>query len=136
MKFFKFLSKYFIFVCLGFIALYIFLNNYFDNSTQENYRYNIGTITKIDYIGKSSSNKVLFNYYQNDRLLNGSYQFNNDSTLYYKSKIGSRFLIKINNNEWVNRLFFTSRLYINKPVPDSVKEAPSEGWKELPAWAK
>ena len=44
--------------------------------------------------------------------------------------------IKINNNEWVNKLFSTSRLYINKPVPNSIKEAPSEGWKELPTWAK
>ncbi|MGV0754771.1 hypothetical protein ACTS95_07775 [Empedobacter brevis] len=55
---------------------------------------------------------------------------------FMKVKIDKRFLVKINKNEWVNRLFFTSRLYINKPIPDSIKEAPSEGWKELPVWAK
>jgi hypothetical protein len=35
----------------------------------------------------------------------------------------------------VNRIFFTYELYINKPVPDSI-EAPIEGWKELPDWAR
>ncbi|WP_334127095.1 hypothetical protein, partial [Empedobacter brevis] len=109
---------------------------YFDNSTKENFRYSIATLTEINFIGKNSSNKIKFNYSYNENVYKGSYYFDNDSTSYYDSKIGKRFLVKINNNEWVNKLFSTSRLYINKPVPDSIKEAPSEGWKELPVWAK
>ncbi|STD52992.1 hypothetical protein [Empedobacter falsenii] len=126
----------FVFFCLSLVTLYIVLNNYFDNSTKENFRYSIATLTEINFIGKNSSNKIKFNYSYNENVYKGSYYFDNDSTSYYDSKIGKRFLVKINNNEWVNKLFSTSRLCINKPVPDSIKEAPSEGWKELPTWAK
>ncbi|MFV0153092.1 hypothetical protein OBJ97_07670 [Empedobacter falsenii] len=125
-----------IFSSLFLIVIYVLLNNHFDNSTKENYRYTIATLTRIDFIGKNSSNKIKFNYLYNDKLNNGSDYFDNDSTSFYNSKICKRFLVKINKNEWVNRLFFTTKLYINKPVPDNIKEAPSQGWKELPSWAK
>ncbi|MDH2207060.1 MULTISPECIES: hypothetical protein [Empedobacter] len=125
-----------IFSSLFLIVIYVLLNNHFDNSTKENYRYTIATLTRIDFIGKNSSNKIKFNYLYNDKLNNGSDYFDNDSTSFYNSKIGKRFLVKINKNEWVNRLFFTTKLYINKPVLDNIKEAPSQGWKELPSWAK
>ena len=127
---------YFVFFCLSLVTLYIVVNNYFDNSTKENFRYSIATLTEVNFMGKSSLNKIKFNYSYNKNIYKGSHYFDNDSTSYYDSKIGKRFLVKINNNEWVNKLFSTSRLYINKPVPDSIKEAPSEGWKELPTWAK
>jgi len=29
-----------------------------------------------------------------------------------------------------------STIYPAIPIPDSIREAPSEGWKELPEWAK
>lgn len=128
--------SYFIFVCILLMVLHISLNSYFDRSTKENFRYSIATLTKIDFIGKNTSNKIKFNYYYNNNLHNGSDYFDNDSTFFYKKNIGKRFLVKINKNELVNKLFFTSRLYINKPVPDSIKKPPLQGWKELPLWVK
>lgn len=136
MKLIKNKWKLFVFSCLSLLIIYIFINNYFENSIKENYRYSIATLNSIKFIGKNSSNKIEFNYLYNDNLHNGSDYFDDDSTSFYKNRIGKRFLIKISDKEWINKLFFTSRLYINKPVPDSIEEAPPEGWKELPEWAK
>ena len=135
MKIIKFLSKFFVFVCLSFVALYVLLNNYFDNSTQENYRYSIATLTKTTSRGKGGWGNE-YNYIFKNSTEKGRGNITEDSVEYYKSKIGSTFLIKIHSNKWVNKYFFTSRIYINKPAPDNIKEAPSEGWKELPKWAK
>lgn len=127
--------SYFVFFCLTLVALYIISNNYFIKNTNENYRYCIAILSKINSKGKGGW-EYEYQYSYNNKFENGRNNISKDSLQYYENKIGKRFLVKINNNEWVNRLFFTTRLYINKPIPDSIKEAPSEGWKELPVWTK
>ncbi|MGV0828204.1 hypothetical protein F0358_11230 [Empedobacter brevis] len=126
---------YFVFFCLTLVALYILSNSYFIKNTNENYRYCIAILSKTNSKGKGGW-EYEYQYSYNNKFENGRNNIPKDSLQFYESKIDKRFLVKINKNEWVNRLFFTSRLYINKPIPDSIKEAPSEGWKELPVWAK
>ena len=78
----------------------------------------------------------MFTYALENKLNDAETQFLSDSLDYYKPYIGKRFLVKMNNKQWVNRIFSTYKLYINKPVPDSIRLVSSEGWKELPEWAK
>lgn len=49
----------------------------------------------------------------------------------YKPIVGKRYLVQYSNEDKSE-----SFLYQNIPVPDSIKLAPLEGWKELPEWAK
>lgn len=42
----------------------------------------------------------------------------------------------MSKEDWINNMFYTYKIYFNIPVPDSVKSAPLDGWKELPEWAK
>lgn len=120
---------------LGSILVYSILVNYFAYKTRKDYLYRTATLIDIKLIGRSASNRAIFNYLNYSEINVGRCYFPNDSTEYYKTQIGNRFLVKMNNKQWVNRYFFTYKLYINKPVPDSV-EMPINGWKELPEWAK
>ncbi|MEC5396052.1 hypothetical protein [Bergeyella sp. RCAD1439] len=95
--------------------------------------YYIGTINNIHGMSRSSSLKVIFKY-NNDQ--KGSHYFNEDSIKYYSKNVNNRFLVKVNSNKAINYIFQTYKLYIEHPVPDSIKSAPVEGWKELPEWAK
>lgn len=124
---------YFSLFCLALVISYTVSNRYFIENTNINYKYNIATLLKTNSKGKGGWEYEF--YYSHDKR-KGRSSIPKDSLQYYESRIGKRFLVKINSKEWVNRLFFTSKLYINKPVPDSIKEAASEGWKELPIWAK
>ena len=47
------------------------------------------------------------------------------------SEVGKRFIVKYIEDE--ENL---SYILLEYPVPDSIKEAPPEGWEKLPEWAK
>ena len=128
-------STLFLLGFLGLILIYSVLVNYFRHQVRTKYSYNTATLTEVEYIGRSASNRAVYTYLYNSEIKKGRNYFPNDSTGYYKSQIGKRFLVKMSDKPWVNRIFFTYELYINKPVPDSI-EAPIEGWKELPDWAR
>lgn len=127
-------STLFLLGFLGIIIGYMFVSNYFRNQTKTNYQYNIATVEKVISLGKSGW-RTEFTYNLNKKKTSGRYNIIRDSVKYYNSQIGKRFLVKMSDKPWVNRIFFTYELYINKPVPDSI-EAPIEGWKELPDWAR
>lgn len=128
-------SILFLIVVICIILSYIIIGKYYWSDTDKNYIYKIATLSKIKYIGKSVTNRVEFTY-QMELEKKGRYNFPDDSSTYYESQIGKRFIVKMNDKPWVNKLFFTYHLYVNKPVPDSIREAPPGGWKELPEWAK
>jgi hypothetical protein len=130
----KLLILFYIFV--GILFLYFIVGKYFDFDTYKNYTYRTVILSKIEYVGSSSTNRIKFSYLINNKQYTGAYRFKNDSTDFYKERIGKKFLVKMNNKEWVNSIFFTYNLYIDIPVPDSIKEAPPGGWKELPEWAR
>lgn len=48
-----------------------------------------------------------------------------------KTYIGKRFIVK-----YVEGEEGLSSILLKYPIPDSVKSAPANGWKELPEWAK
>ena len=112
------------------------MGTYLRNDFKKNYIYTIATIDGVSIFGRSATNSINFKYYYNNDMKISSYSFPNDSTRYYKSQIGKRVLVKMSDKKWSYTLYSINKLYINKPVPDSIKEAPSEGWKELPTWAK
>ena len=112
------------------------MGTYLRNDFKKNYIYTIATIDGVSIFGRSATNSINFKYYYNNDMKISSYSFPNDSTRYYKSQIGKRVLVKMSDKKWSYTLYSINKLYINKPVPDSIKEAPSEGWKELPVWAK
>ncbi len=121
---------------IGGLLTFIIIGKFFDNDMKKNYIYTIGTTYEIKGKSRSSSKRLLFTYALENKLNDAETQFLSDSLDYYKPYIGKRFLVKMNNKQWVNRIFSTYKLYINKPVPDSIRLVPSEGWKELPEWAK
>ena len=125
----------FTFTAIFLISIYVGVGLYFDKDMKTNYRYSIATLTKIEYIGRSATNRAVFNYDYHFKSKKGTYRFPNDSSSYYEAHIEKRFLVKMSDKQWVNRIFFTYKLYINKPVPDSI-EVPPVGWKELPDWAR
>ena len=125
----------FTFTAIFLISIYVGVGMYFDKEMKTKNIYSIATLTEVEYIGRSASNRAVYTYLYNSEIKKGRNYFPNDSTGYYESQIGKRFLVKMSDKPWVNRIFFTYELYINKPVPDSI-EAPIEGWKELPDWAR
>ncbi|MDF0720351.1 hypothetical protein P0M11_10125 [Kaistella sp. PBT33-4] len=129
-------SKAIFFIMIGGLLTFIIIGKFFDNDMKKNYIYTIGTTYEIKGKSRSSSKRLLFTYALENKLNDAETQFLSDSLDYYKPYIGKRFLVKMNNKQWVNRIFSTYKLYINKPVPDSIRLVPSEGWKELPEWAK
>ncbi|MDM1548021.1 hypothetical protein HX096_09140 [Empedobacter falsenii] len=131
----KSIGSIIIFSSLGLIALYILLNQYYINDTKLNNRFNIGILSKVNSKGKGGWECEFYYLVNNNRKI-GRYNITKDSIEYFESQINKRFLVKTNDKIWVNRLFFTTKLYINRPIPNNIKNAPLQGWKELPSWAK
>lgn len=129
-------TKVFISIFISIFISYFIVGFIYRTNFKTKYKYSIATLTKVEYMGRSTTNRAMFTYNYNSEINIGRYNFENDSSSYYESQVGNEFLVKMSDKPWVNRIFFTYKLYINKPVPDSIKEAPLEGWKELPTWAK
>lgn len=127
-------STLFLLAFLSVIISYIFFSNYFKNQIHTKYQYNIVVIEKVESLGKSGW-RTEFSYFKDEKEYLGRHYIIKDSVRYYESQIGKKYLVKMSDKQWVNRFFYTYKLYMDKPVPDSI-EAPNEGWKELPNWAK
>lgn len=115
-------------------VLYIMISDlYIDNYINKKGVYKIVTIEKIEYIGKNANNWLIFKY-GSPQYKSGKVYISNDSTEIYKKKIGKKYLAKMSDKEWINKLFTSYKLIV--PIPDSIKADPPNGWKELPKWAK
>lgn len=128
-------SKVYLFFFVFLFISYFLIGLIYRQDFKRNYLYSIATLTKVEYVGKSATNRAIFTYQYNAKSKNGRYNFANDSSRYYESQVGKRFLVKMSDKHWVNRVFFTYKLYMDNPVPDSI-EAPPEGWVELPEWVE
>lgn len=112
-------------ICLG---LYFLLDNYQKNRMN---RINEGhyTIATILEKRRAASRHIYISYtYIVDSIEYNNSESNDDR---YKSIVGKKYLVQYSikdNSE--------SYLYQNIPIPDSIKSAPPNGWKELPEWAK
>nr|WP_315029445.1 hypothetical protein [uncultured Chryseobacterium sp.] len=74
-----------------------------------------------------SYKRIKFNY----NVKSKNYETTNIYALDPEVKIPARYLVQfsLEDNSF-------STIYPNIPVPDSIKTAPSVGWKEFPEWAK
>lgn len=123
------LSKFFL-LTIGAIIIGIILYRYLVllPKFEQQGRYTIGKLNKLGFT-KSSGYYAFFTYSVNDK------DFKERSGIEYndfiKEDIGKRFLILYIENEES-----LSNILLQYPVPDSIKSAPPNGWKELPNWAK
>lgn len=123
------LSKYYLMSIVIFIVI-TFLYGRFVTipKFKERGRYTIGIFN--DYSPtKGGGNYVVFTYSINYKLFKERSKASDDD--FTKDDIGKRFLVK-----YVEGEEDLSYLLLKYPVPDSIKSAPPNGWKELPEWAK
>ncbi|MEJ8598271.1 hypothetical protein JSO62_06150 [Riemerella anatipestifer] len=88
-------------------------------------RYSIGIITN-KYWPIVSHESITYIYYKKGIEYNSSAIYNG------KSEIGGRYLVQFS----LKYNFGGAKIFQDIPIPDSIKSAPAEGWKELPEWAK
>ncbi|MEC5395974.1 hypothetical protein [Bergeyella sp. RCAD1439] len=122
------ISKLFL---IGLLVIFLgvfFYGRFVNMPKYKNGRYTIGTFDKFS-VSKGGGYTVYFTYSVGKNEYKGnSGVFSGD--MFDRSFIGKKFLVIFVN---VDEL---SSIYIDIPVPDSIKSAPAEGWKELPEWAK
>ncbi|WP_294273476.1 hypothetical protein [uncultured Chryseobacterium sp.] len=87
--------------------------------------YTIGYATDM-YWPVVSYKRIRFNY----NVKGENYETTNIYALDPEVKIPARYLVQfsLEDNSF-------STIYPNIPVPDSIRNAPPQGWKELPEWA-
>ncbi|WP_427871998.1 hypothetical protein [Flavobacterium sp. MMS24-S5] len=107
------------------IILGIYL--YQKNISIEQGNYSIGLVTK-KYWPIVSHQSIMYSYQKNNEQYISSAVYDDK----YKPKEGERYLIQYS----LKYSFGGAKIFQNIPVPDSVKDAPPEGWKQLPMWAK
>ena len=123
------LSKYFL-ISMGIFIVFAFLYGILITGPKfrERGRYTIGVFNKFSAT-KGGGYHVFYTYSVNEQSFRergsaSSRDFNDND-------IGKRFLVK-----YVEGEEDLSNLLLQYPVPDSIKSAPPNGWKELPKWAK
>lgn len=76
-------------------------------------------------------------------------QYKGGASIYYEYKVGNKLYYSntavggIKKNKLLEKRFLVkyvegedlSKILLEYPVPDSIKEAPPEGWKKKPEWA-
>ncbi|MBF6611207.1 MAG: hypothetical protein ITF99_08730 [Chryseobacterium sp.] len=112
-------------VIIPFIIFCIFL--YFKNISIEKGNYTIGIVTK-KYWPIISHESIIYSYYKHDNKYESSVVYDDR----YRPQVGKRYLVQYSSKYD----FGGAKIFQDIPVPDSIKSAPPEGWKELPEWAK
>jgi hypothetical protein len=117
---------------IGFlIFLYVFLGDFYREKTISNPVYRVCTLTKIEFIGKNSSDWLYFKYTVNKNKKQGKVYIKDSEYEYYKKRLGKSYIIAMNKSQIVNKLFLTYHLYVDYPVPNSY-ESPPNGWNKIP----
>lgn len=99
---------------------------YYKQSPIKKGNYTIAYATKM-YWPIISYKRIEYNYIVKGK----NYEATNIYALDPEVKIPARYLVQFSLED-----YSFSTIYPNIPVPDSIKEAPPEGWTELPEWAK
>jgi len=90
-------------------------------------RYSIGT-TKGVYFGDKAANRIKFSFCVSKCLQNG------EDTYHYRKgakQVNGRYFVRFDSLHPTNAV-----LLQDFPVPDSIKTAPPNGWKEIPVKRK
>jgi len=119
------ISKY-ILIGFGLLVVGTFIKDFFINQPKlrEKGKYTIG---------------IIYDYSQHKGGATIYYEYKAENKLYYsnagaggkekESLLEKRFLVKYVEGEDL------SKILLEYPVPDSIKQAPPEGWEKLPEWA-
>lgn len=94
----------------------MFLADYFRKETLKNPVERIAIIKKIDFIGKNSQDWLIFSYKINKKKYDGRVYIADENTEFYKSKIGQKIIVKMNKNNFINKLFLTYRIEPEKKL--------------------
>ena len=90
-------------------------------------RYTIGIFNK--YLYKSGgAYDIFFSYKVKNTMFKNRTNYPSDD--FDGSEVGKRFIVKYVEDEES-----LSYILLEYPVPDSIKDAPPEGWKKKPEWA-
>lgn len=112
-------------ICLVlYILLDIYQKNRMDRIKQGHY-----TIATILEKRRAASRHIYISYTYIVDSIEYNYSESNDDR--YKPIVGKKYLVQYSIEDKSE-----SFLYQNIPIPDSIKSAPPNGWKELPEWAK
>lgn len=123
------LSKYFL-ISIGVSIIFALLYGMFINGPKfrEKGRYTIGVFNKFSAT-KGGGYQVFFTYSVKGK--NYKERRSISSNDFSKNDVKKRFIVI-----YVEGEENLSNILLKYPVPDSIKSAPWEGWKELPKWAK
>lgn len=99
---------------------------YYKNHPVKQGNYTIGYVTRI-YWPLVSHKSIMYSYIIKNKEYINSTVYNSE----IKPEVGKRYLIQFSNED-----YSFSDIFQDIPVPDSIKNAPPNGWKELPEWAK
>ena len=121
------------FILISFFS-YVLLARYFFLDMTKNYRFSVGELIEISAASRTSDRYAEFKIKTHNNIILATDSFPSDSTSYYQSKIGGRFLVKMHRNYWIDKIFGTYKLYISAPAPQNI-QIPIEGWKERPEWS-
>ena len=95
----------------------------------KNGKYTIGHVIKNTHTMKNGDYKTYFVYYINNIKYSNTTRTNiNENPNYYLNK---NFLVTFLDFDYKK-----ADISLSMKVPDSIKSAPKEGWKEIPKWAK
>jgi hypothetical protein len=110
-------------IIICFVIILIYIQTKIRNHIYKNYgHYTIGT-TIYKYLTPVSGSYIRYSY----KVRNIYYEKDAPYTNAYPKYPGGRYYVEFNNNKPS-----MSKLLENKPVPDSIKEAPPDGWSKIP----
>ena len=124
------LKKIIILFLTLFISFFL-LSYYFHKKTETEGVYRIAKLKDVEKIGRGGWD-IIFTYSIDGKTFEGSDRLGNADAAYAKKNIGKKYIIKLNKINLINRFFFTYDLFLEKPVPENIKNEPKEGWKKTP----
>lgn len=112
------IGLFLMFLAIVITGLYLYLRQ---NKLENSHRYSIGTVTHFE--AQQGSFGVDF------KLIISGKEYDGGCTVYnkYNNIVGKRFFVKYYPKNPKN-----SEILLEKPVPDSIKEAPPNGWDKIP----
>ncbi len=116
---------------IGSLLFFMLIGKYFDIDLNKNHLYTKAKLIDIKGKSRSTSKRLIFEYDINHQYYQGEISFVDDSLSYYKPNLGKSFLLKLHKRKWINSLFSTYKLYIDRPIPEYVYP-PKNGWNTIP----
>ncbi|MEI6488945.1 MAG: hypothetical protein WCP52_08280 [Bacteroidota bacterium] len=118
-------KKYFILIGLLIFTIFTLVYNFIrDEKLKKIGVYTICSINKVEGASRGMMINIEYNY-KGKKIMNSSVNSTGDIT---RKDVGKRFLILIRSDEPDANY----DMFLDKPVPDSIKEAPINGWKDIP----